>query len=149
MFHFFACLRLRFSSKVFTTKFVPIAILSLAIFLVIAVIACTAAKAFEEQTWTAFGILLVVSIQVLGTSQIPPCRDMTWFWMLVNNCASPALEESVPCLLVLVRWGCLFKYNPLHQIIHSYTWGTIGKDFAQSSVNSRKCFSPHGHGQLS
>ena len=68
MFHFFACLRHRVTSEVFTTKFVPIAIVSVAIFLVIAIIACTAAKAFEEQTWTAFVILLVVSIQVLGSS---------------------------------------------------------------------------------
>ena len=68
MFHFFACLRVRVTSKVFTTKFVPIATLSVAIFLVIAIIACTAAKAFEEQTWTAFAILLVVSVQVLVIS---------------------------------------------------------------------------------
>ena len=66
MFHFFACLRVRVTSEVFTTKFVPIATLSVAIFLVIAIIACTAAKAFEEQTWTAFAILLVVSVQVPG-----------------------------------------------------------------------------------
>ena len=68
MFHFFACLRHRVTSEVFTTKFVPIAIVSVAIFLVIAIIACTAAKAFEEQTWTAFAILLVVSVQVLVIS---------------------------------------------------------------------------------
>ena len=66
MFHFFACLRVRVTSEAFTTKFVPIATLSVAIFLVIAIIACTAAKAFEEQTWTAFAILLVVSVQVPG-----------------------------------------------------------------------------------
>ena len=65
MFHFFSCLRVRVTSEAFTTKFVPIATLSVAIFLVIAIIACTAAKAFEEQTWTAFAILLVVSVQVL------------------------------------------------------------------------------------
>ena len=68
MFPFFACLRLRVTSEVFRTNFFPIAILSVAIFLVIAIIACTAAKAFEEQTWTAFAILLVVSLQVLGAS---------------------------------------------------------------------------------
>ena len=61
MFHFFACLRRRVTSEVFMTKFVPIAIISVAIFLVIAIIACTAAKAFEEQTWTAFGMLLECS----------------------------------------------------------------------------------------
>ena len=68
MFHFFACLRVRVTSEAFTAKFVPIATLSVAIFLVIAIIACTAAKAFEEQTWTAFAILLVVSVQVLVIS---------------------------------------------------------------------------------
>ena len=50
--------------EVLRSKFLPIALFSVAIFIVIATIACTAAKAFEEPTWTAFAILLVVSIQV-------------------------------------------------------------------------------------
>ena len=95
MFHFYACLRLRFSSKVFTTKFVPIAILSLAIFLVIAVIACTAAKAFEDQTWAAFAILIVVSCQVLLFFLV------SRYAVLANT--FPALEKSVPGLVVFLR----------------------------------------------
>ena len=71
MFHFFACLRLRFASEVVRKRFFPIAIFSIAIFAVIAIIACTAAKAFEDQTWTAFVILLVVSLQVLLSRYVP------------------------------------------------------------------------------
>ena len=64
MYPFFVFWRVCLTSEVVRSKLLSIAILSVAIFTVIAIIACTAAKAFEEQTWTAFAILLVTSIQV-------------------------------------------------------------------------------------
>ena len=64
MYSFFVFWRVCLTPEVVRSKLLSIAILSVAIFTVIAIIACTAAKAFEEQTWTAFAILLVVSIQV-------------------------------------------------------------------------------------
>ena len=70
MFPLLVCWRLSLTSKVskvLRSKFFPVALFSVATFIVIATIACTAAKAFEEQTWTAFAILLVVSMQV-------PCK---------------------------------------------------------------------------
>ena len=63
-FGFFACLRLMLTSEAVRRKFVLVAIFSIAILLVVAIIACTTAKAFKEDTWMAFAILLVVSIQV-------------------------------------------------------------------------------------
>ena len=65
MYPLFVCWRLIFTSKALKSKIFPVAILSVAAFIVIAIIACTAKKAFDEQTWTAFAVLLVVSIQVL------------------------------------------------------------------------------------
>ena len=64
MYPFFMCWRLNLAYGLPRSKFFPIALFSVAVFIVIATIACTAAKAFEEQTCTAFTILLVVSIQV-------------------------------------------------------------------------------------
>ena len=67
MFPLLVCWRLSLTSKVskvLRSKFFPVALFSVATFIVIATIACTAAKAFEEQTWTAFVLLFVVSVQV-------------------------------------------------------------------------------------
>ena len=65
MYPLFVCWRLIFTSEALKSKIFPVAILSVAAFIVIAIIACTAKKAFDEQTWTAFAVLLVVTIQVL------------------------------------------------------------------------------------
>ena len=69
MYPLFVCWRLSLSSGVLRSKFLPIGLLSVALSIVVATIACVATKALEEQTWAAFAILLVVSIQVFERLQ--------------------------------------------------------------------------------
>ena len=104
MYLLLVCWRLSLTSKVRRSKLFPISILAIATFVVIATIACTAAKAFEEPTWTAFAILLVVSIQVpRKLYNLSP--KMLVLMCFLYACASPAVEKPLPGLVVLLRWA--------------------------------------------